>query len=187
MIPEVVSLGTGDHAIVVLEIPLSQGRFSLAGLLERNQRMWGREVMGVPVLGGDNLLPELKEKDVSRFFVGLGGVGDLTPKIALYQTTLDAGLSPIRAVHSRAVVSRTAALGPEITIMTGALINPGAQLGQNVIVNTGAIVEHDCIVGDHVHIATGAALSGGVRVGRGAHVGARAVVRQGLWPWAGAP
>ena len=177
---QVIGLGAGGHAKVVIDILIREEHRRLAGLLDKDPALWGREVMGLPVLGGDELLPGLREKGFAAFFIGLGGVGDLSPRIALFEAALAAGLTPVEAVHPRAVVAESAILGPGITIMAGAVINPGAELGKNVIVNTGAVVEHDCLIRDHAHIATGAVLSGGVRVGRAAHVGAGAVVRQGL-------
>ena len=175
-----IGLGAGGHARVVIDILELGGRYRPFGLLDADPDLWGREVFGVPVLGGDGLLERMKEQGVSRFFVGLGGVGDLQPRIDLYRAGLAAGLAPLEAVHPRAVVSGRADLGPGLTVMAGAVINPGADIGENAVVNTGAVVEHDCTLGDHAHIATGALLSGGVRVGRAAHVGAGAVVRQGI-------
>ena len=182
----VIIIGAGGHAKVVLEVLLLEGRHAPAGFLEADQERWGERLMGVPVLGGDELLPEMKERGIFRFLVGLGGVGDLKPRAALYAAALEAGLKPVRAVHPRAVVSKEARIGPGTAILAGAVVNPGAFLGGNVIVNTGALVEHDCLIEDHAHIATGAILCGGVRVGPGAHVGAGAVVRQGLEIGAGA-
>ena len=136
--------------------------------------------MGVPVLGGDDLLPEIADQGARHFFVGLGGIGDNGPRIRLFELATEYGLKPIDIIHSRAIISPSAELGQGASVMAGALINSCAQLGTNVIVNTGAIVEHDCIIGDHVHIATGGRLSGMVRVGSQAHIGAGATVIQDI-------
>ena len=174
----VIGLGAGGHAKVVLEIIRLGRRYDPVGFLEADQSRWGGNLMGVPILGGDQLLTEMKDRRVNHFFVGLGGVTDLGPRKRLFEAALAVGLEPVQAVHPKAVVSESAELGNGATVMAGAVINSGAVVGENVIVNTRAVVEHDCLIGDHAHIAPGATLLGWVKVGREAHVGAGAVVRE---------
>ena len=175
---KVVGLGAGGHAKVVIEILRSHKSYELIGLLDPKPELQGKSVLGVPVLGDDNLLPALKREGICHFFVGLGSVGDTSPRRRLYELALQHGMKPVDAVHPQAVISPSAEIGEGITIMAGAVINACARLGVNVIVNTGVVVEHDCVIGDHVHIATGAQLASTVRVGAGAHIGAGATVRQ---------
>ena len=176
----VIGLGAGGHVKVVIEILRLTGGYELFGLLDPQQKLWGSQVLGVPVLGDDGMLPELYEQGVRHVFIGLGGIGDTDPRRQLYEKARQHGFMIVQALHPHAVISSLADIGQGTTIMAGAVVNPAARLGDNVIVNTGAIVEHDCIIGDHVHIATGARLASTVRVGMGAHVGAGATVRQGL-------
>ena len=175
-----VGLGAGGHSKVVIEILRSMGTFELVGLVDPKRELWGTQVLGVPVLGDDGTLAALHEQGVSHAFIGLGGVGDNTPRKRVYERALSYGFRAVNALHPNAVVSPSAELGEGVTIPAGTVINASARLGNNVIVNTGAIVEHDCVVGDHVHIATGARLASTVRVGDGAHIGAGATVRQSI-------
>lgn len=175
---KVIGLGAGGHAKVIIEMLRCQGGCELVGLLDPTQELWGKHVLGVPVLGDDSLLSALADDGVGHFFVGLGGTGDTKPRQRLYELALHRGLKPIDAVHPRGVISPSAELGAGVTVMADAVINACARLGVNVIVNTGAVVEHDCVIGDHVHIATGAQLASTVQVGPGAHIGAGATVRQ---------
>lgn len=179
MRPLVVGLGAGGHAKVVIEILYCDERYQLVGLLDCKEGLWGEDVLGVPVLGGDGLLPSLKRDYFCYcFFVGLGGIGDTRPRRRLFELGMWHGMKPINAVHPRAIISPSAELGSGVTIMAGAVVNAQARLGGNVVVNTGAIVEHDCTIGDHVHIATGARLASTVEVGDGVHIGIGATVRQ---------
>jgi UDP-perosamine 4-acetyltransferase len=175
---QVVGLGAGSHAKVVIEILRCRESYELIGLLDPKPELHGKSVLGVPVLGGDDLLAVLKRDGVCHFFVGLGSVGDTRPRRRLFELALEYGMRPVDAVHPQAVVSPSAEIGEGVTIMAGAVINACAHLSVNVIVNTGATVEHDCIIGDHVHIATGAQLASTVHVGNGTHVGAGATVLQ---------
>jgi len=162
----------------VIEILQLSNEYQVIGLLDPNSSLWQTEVLGIPVLGDDNLLPDLYNQGVHYAFIGLGAVGDSHPRRQLYQKARQNGLEIVQAVHPRAWVSPSAKVGYGPTVMASVVINANAQLGDNVVVNTGAIVEHDCVVRDHVHIATGAHLAGAVYVGEGTHIGLGASVLQ---------
>lgn len=168
---QVVGLGAGGHAKVVIEILRLMGEYEIVGLLDPKRQLWGTEVLGIPVIGDDGLLPKLYSDGVRCAFIGVGHVGDAQPRKRLYEMVRAQGFRVVQAIHPQAIVSPSVEIGHGATIMAGAIINAGARLGKNVIINTGAIVEHDCVIGDHVHIATGARLAGGVYVGTQAFIG----------------
>lgn len=175
---QVIGLGAGGHAKVVIEILRLIEGYELLGLLDPKQELWGTDVLGVPVLGDDDLLPELYDQGVRYAFIGLGTVGDTQPRRRLYEKACRQGFQIVQAIHSQAVIAPSVEIGHGPTIMAGAVINTAATLGDNVIVNTGAIVEHDCVIGSHVHIATGARLASTVHASEGAHIGLGASIRQ---------
>lgn len=175
----VVGLGAGGHAKVVIDILLRAGGYRILGLLDRDQALWGTSVLGLPVLGGDELLPELVGQ--TRFaFLGVGSIGDNRLRGRLFEQAMNLGFEFVKAVHPSAAVGVGATLSAGVAVMAAAVIGPCAQLAQNVIVNSGAVVEHDCRLGPHVHIAPRACLSGNVQVEEYAHVGAGATVIQGI-------
>jgi len=174
----VVGLGAGGHAKVVMDIIQLQNSYEVIGLLDPNEELWQSAVLGVPVLGSDDLLLEIHRRGIHHAFIGLGGTGDMQPRRRLYELARQHGFEIISAIHPRATVANSSMVGPGATIMAGAVINAGAKLGEDVIVNTGAIVEHDCQIGNHVHIATGARLASAVMVSDNSHIGLGASIRQ---------
>ena len=179
-IPSCLILGGGGHARVIIECLQANHTEESLAILERDPAMWGQEVLGVPVLGGDEMLPELARDGSTRFLVGLGGVGDNRPRRRLFESGLEHGLKPLTICHPSAVCSPSASLGGGTVVFPAAVVNACARLGANLIVNTGAIVEHDSVVGDHVHLATGSRICAAVRIGDAAHIGAGSTVRQGI-------
>lgn len=173
-----VILGGGGHARVLVDCLQVSGSVELYGVLDRERAYWGQTLLGVPILGGDELLADVVAKGVNCFAVGLGGIGDTRPRQRLFALGLSFRLEPLTVVHPTAICSRWAKVGPGSQLFPGSVVNAGAELGVNVIVNSGAIVEHDCVVGAHAHVATGARLTSTVRVGDGAHIGAGAIVKQ---------
>lgn len=175
-----IVIGAGGHARVVLDILLNRRPEMKLILLDADQSLWGSKVMGVDILGGDNLLPELFQRGASKAIVALGATRGGGLRKRLFDTYSAIGFTPVEVIHSTAVCSKWAELGHGVQVLASAVINAGARVGRNTIVNTGAIIEHDCRVEDHVHVATAARLCGGVRIGEMAHIGAGAVLREGV-------
>ncbi len=179
-----VGLGAGGHAKVLLEALAGRSDVLMKGFLDLPGGP--SERLGFPVLGPDELMPELARHGMTHFFIGLGSVGPLDHRHRLFKMGRSAGLLPLTIVHPKAVVAADVEIGLGAAVMAGSILNPGACLGENVVVNTGAIVEHDCQVGAQSMISPGACLLGGVRVGASAFIGAGAIVLQGLQIGAGA-
>jgi sugar O-acyltransferase (sialic acid O-acetyltransferase NeuD family) len=175
-----VLLGGGGHAAVLIESLRASDQDIVRAVLEHDKAQWGKELLGIPILGDDALLPGLIEKGADCFAVGVGTVGNVTARRGLYEYGLSLGLEPLTVTHPTSYVSPSAKLGRGCQLLPGSIVHTRAALGENVIINSGAIVEHDCILGDHVHMATGAKIAGGVEVGSGTLIGIGASVRQGV-------
>lgn len=173
-----VLLGGGGHASVLIDALRMSGIAVPHAVLDADAAKWGQELLGVPIVGGDDLLPKVIAEGVRYFAVGLGSAGDSSHRERLFNLGLKLGLEPLTIVHPSAVCSQYAGVELGCQLLPGCIINAGARLGANVIVNSGAVVEHDCVLENHVHVATGARLASGVTVGLGAHIGAGATVKQ---------
>jgi acetyltransferase-like isoleucine patch superfamily enzyme len=159
---DVVGLGSGGHARVVVEILRLVGGYSVKGVLDPARPKGSRDDSGLVVLGDDASLPALVAEGLRAVFIGVGGARSTDIRQKLFEFARAAGCDVVKAIHPHAVIS------------------PSAAIGDNVTINTGAIVEHDCRIEDHVHVATGARVGGGSRIGAGAHVGIGAVLREGI-------
>ncbi len=84
------------------------------------------------------------------------------------------------AIHPKATVSRTAAIGCGTVVMHHALIQADARVGKHCIINSGASIDHECVIEDYVHISPHATLCGNVHVGEGSWIGAGAIVIPGI-------
>jgi sugar O-acyltransferase (sialic acid O-acetyltransferase NeuD family) len=173
-----VVLGGGGHAAVLIESLRRCGNDIARAILDAKPSAWGREVLGVPILGSDEMLRDLRDRGADCFLVGVGTIGTGRVRRRLFDYGLSCGLDPLPVVHSAAILSPSATLGRGCQVLAGAIVHTRAILGNNVIVNCGSIVEHDCTLGNDVHVATGAKLAGGVIVGDGSMIGLGAAIRQ---------
>ncbi|WP_458095438.1 acetyltransferase [Roseomonas sp. WA12] len=173
--PRVVIIGAGGHAKVVIEALRAAGFPMPLGLIDPHPP--AAEVLGLPVLGGDELLERLRAEGAAAAVVALGGnalrqrVGD---RLAALGYALPAVLHPAVQLSPSATVEEGA------VIMARACLGPDARIGALAIVNTNAVVEHDNILGPAAHIAPGCALAGNVTVGERALVGVGSAVRPGI-------
>lgn len=180
MIPQLVIVGAGGHAGVLAEIVNLSGRYRLAGFTDPKPNIKGKQILGSPVLGTDEVLPELLAQGIENAIVGVGSVGDNGLRKSLFEKIIIIGFHLVTLIHPTAVISSTAILGRGSVVMANATINTNAKIGDNAIINSGAIIEHDCILGDHVHIASGACLASGVQIGPESHIGVGTSVIQGI-------
>lgn len=176
---DLVVIGAGGHAKVVLDALMLLDEYRVAGVLALPEEVGG-EVLGVSIIGTDADLRDLAARGVTAAVVGIGSVGECGARIAAAEKIARAGLRLPTIVHSAATVSRHAELAEGVFVAAGAVVGPGAIVGRCAIVNTGAVVDHDCVVGEFAHVASGATLAGGVSVGARVHVGAGAAIVQYL-------
>ena len=175
-----VIVGGGGHARSVLEAVRSAGELEPVAFTDRRSELAGTEIDGVPVIGDDSELEQLRNNGVEGACIGLGGRDDNHPRAELYARVKELGFTLPPVLHASATVASTAEVGDGSVLLAGAVLGAGARLGEDVIVNNGAVAEHDCALGSHVHLSSGAALGGAASVGEGAHVGLGASVLGGV-------
>jgi len=173
---QILLVGGGGHCRSCIDVIESEGRFDIAGIIEKDESV-NQDVLGYPIIGTDDDLAALRKK-FEYAFVTTGQLQSsearesLFAKLRSLQYTLPVIISP------HAIVSKHAALGEGTIAMHNAVVNAGAEVGKNCILNTDSLVEHDCSVGDHCHISTGAVINGEVTVGESSFIGSNAVVVQ---------
>lgn len=176
---KIILAGGGGHCKVIIDAIRKSGEFDIYGVVDPNIAP-GKDILGVKVIGGDDMLPALFDKGLRYAFIGVGSVGDCGLRKKIGARLLNIGFKLPVIAHPGATIADRVELGAGTFVSAGAIINPGVRTGRNVIINTSSSVDHDCIIGDFVHIAPGAVLSGGIKIGDEAHVGTGARITQYL-------
>ncbi|SHI56061.1 UDP-perosamine 4-acetyltransferase [Roseomonas rosea] len=174
-LPRVVIVGAGGHAKVVIEALRAAGFPPPLGLVDPHPP--GPTVMGVTVLGGDEMLPRLKAEGAEAAVVALGG-NALRLRVGDHLVSMGYALPVL--LHPAAQISPSARVAEGAVVMARACIGPDATLGRLAIVNTNAVVEHDNVIGSGAHVAPGCALAGNVTLGDRALLGVGSAVRPGI-------
>lgn len=171
-------LGAGGHARVLIDALLASGRL-IAGIVDCDPQLAGTLLLGVPVLGGDEVVDQFLPCEI-LLVNGIGSVGLPEARTRIFERFTDRGYRFGTVIHPSAVVAADAEIDEGAQLMAGSVVQSGCRIGSNVIVNTRAAVDHDGTIGDHTHLAPGVTLSGGVRVGSGVHIGTGAILIQGI-------
>jgi sugar O-acyltransferase (sialic acid O-acetyltransferase NeuD family) len=180
-----VIFGGGGHAKALIELIEAEGKYKVAGILDDHLQVDGK-VLGVPVLGGRDMLPRLKARGIDQVVNAVGGIGDITPRLRIYEAIRAAGLKVPTVTHPRAYIEKSAVMEPGQQVFFNAYIGTDVKIGYGCILNTGIIVSHDCVLGDYVNLSPGAILAGAVQVGERVLVGMGVTINLGVKIGAGA-
>ncbi|MDP2167702.1 MAG: acetyltransferase [Thermodesulfovibrionales bacterium] len=175
---EVIILGGGGHAKVLIDCILSTGEFRIKGILDP-RREAGSSLLDIPVLGGDEFLEGPDAKGFA-LALGVGTVKASDVRKNIFEKHTGKGFQFPSFVHREAYAAKSSDIRNGAQVMAGAVIQAAAFIGEDVIVNTSAVIEHDCKIGAHCHISPGAVLGGNVEVGECSHIGLGARVLQGV-------
>lgn len=147
----------------------------IAGIFD--QQVEG-EFMGHKILGRDEDARRLADllRDVPVLIVP--DKPAVRRRLAGYYLSL--GYRPASLVSPRAVVSKSASIGPGTVIQSCCHISASVRIGEFVKVNAAANLMHDSVVGDYTTIAPNAVILGRVSVRDGCYVGANATLLPGI-------
>ncbi len=167
--------GGGGHGKALIELIQAEGTYQVAGIVDDSLPV-GARVLGLPVLGGQEILSSLYQHGLRLAANAVGGIGNVSVRIRVFERLAENGFDCPTLRHPTACIEASAVLSPGVQVMPKAYIGSEARLGFGVLVNTGAIVSHDCEIGEYANISPGAMLAGEVQVGRGALIGMGATI-----------
>lgn len=172
----IVLLGGGGHCASCIDVIEQQGRYRIAGILDR-EALLGQSLLGYSYIGTDADAAELAQQG-HCFLVTVGQIRSVEPRKRLYALLSEVQAPLATVVSPRAYVSRHARVGEGTIIMHDALVNANAVVGSNCIINTKALIEHDVCIEDHCHISTGALINGGTLIRTGSFIGSGAATQE---------
>lgn len=179
----------GKAAMAILE---SNG-VVIYGFLDDDEKLHNQSIGEVVVLGStddDGFLKFIGQKCAA--FVAFDN--NKVRKSTVEMLKAKRKVMPMNAVHQKAYVEDSAALGHGNFVNAGATISANAQLGNHCIIHSGATIDFSAQLGDlvqigagsninsevkiedEVFIGSGVTIVSGVKIGKGARVGAGSVV-----------
>ena len=173
---DILLIGGGGHCKSVIDVIESQGKFKIAGIIEKYVEE-SKEVLGYPLIGTDDDLEELRKK-YNYAIITVGHIKSNAIRLKLYKKLKELDFILPIIISPLAYISKHSSVGEGSVVMHHALINANAKVGVNCIINSKALIEHDATAENHVHISTNATINGGVLVKEHSFVGSGVVTKE---------
>lgn len=162
--------GGGGHGKAVIDLVRSLYTFEIVGIVDDGLPV-GSQVLGVPVLGGGEILGSLVSRGVRLAANAIGGIGNITPRVEVFDKLKAAGFDFPVLVHPSAVVEPSARLAVGVQIFPHAYVGSDAEIGFGSILNIAALAPHDCVLEEVVNLSPGVLLAGRVHIGKHTLIG----------------
>jgi UDP-perosamine 4-acetyltransferase len=169
---QIVVVGAGGHAKVVLEAVQATQRFTVVGATDPAPE--AATLLGVPIVGSDDVLPRLLASGIGCAVLALGE-NELRERLGARLQAMGFMLPAI--VHPQAFIAPSARVADGAVVMARAVVGTDTTVGPFAIINTGAILDHDNVIGVAAHVAPGCSLAGWVKVGPRSLIGVGSAVR----------
>jgi sugar O-acyltransferase (sialic acid O-acetyltransferase NeuD family) len=166
----IIVYGGGGHGKSVIDLLKAEGKYKIAGIIDDGIQA-GTQIMGLPVLGGNEKLAGLYKEGVRLAVNAVGGIGNISSRVNVFNLLDQNGFDCPAVIHPTAFIESSAKLSPGCQVFPLAYIGSESEIGFGNIINTGSIISHDCKLAPYVNIAPGAILAGAVSIGEGTLVG----------------
>lgn len=172
-----VIVGAGTYGEVYLSY-LSEAGIDIIGFLDDNQNLHGQIIRGIPVLGGVNLLTEIRDLyQVEAVYCPIGN-NQLRSQILGRARML--GLKTPSFIHPKANVSSTVKMGVGVYILPNTTVMPFVNIEDDVMISIGANIAHHSKLCQGVFISNGVNLGASLVAEKFAYVGMGATVMTGV-------
>jgi len=174
---KILLISGGGHCKSVLDSLVELNEYVEIGVIDKKENI-GSSVLGIPVIGCDDELPDFFNNGYKYAFVTIGSIGNPNLRINLFNMLCGIGYEIPNIIDLSAKISKNVKIEQGVYIGKQSIINVGTLIQNGAIINSGSIVEHDCKIGAFSHIAPGAVLGGEVSIGENSHIGSNATIKQ---------
>lgn len=171
---QLIVVGGGGFAKEVIWLARDCG-FNVIAVLDDNSEMHGKDVLGVPVVGGALSWTSYQN---CQFVVAIGSP---RTRSLVVEKMLSLGHPKFATlIHPSVIKSQTVTFSEGCIVCAGMIFTVEISIGAHSIFNLNGTVGHECNIGSFVTVAPMAAISGNVNLHDFVEVGTGASVRQGV-------
>jgi len=170
-----VIYGVSNPVIIKLIDAINQEKkiYDILGFVKSPDNEPATEVMGYPVLGEEECIPGLMEKEEVYFFCNINyspaQMKEADMKLEKY------GCHVVSLIHPD-IDMRHVVHGKNLMLCEGAILGPGVRIGNHLTCRLGSIISHEVTIEDFVYISPGVTVCGNARLKDGCDIGAGATI-----------
>ena len=174
---KIIIIGGGGHAKVIISILRKMNSYIIEGYIDKKK---SGDLIGIPYLGADQLLPKLFDKGINNAVLGIGQIKSSIPRKNIYKNLIKIGYNLPPIISPDSIINEGVNIDIGTVIMDGSIIGCCSNIGKLCIINTNSSIDHDCQISDFTHIAPGVTISGNVKVGKNVLIGTGANIIQNI-------
>lgn len=176
MLKDLIIIGAGNADIVKLidQINSIKYKWNIIGFTEVRKELIGKEILGYPVLGKDEIIIKYPYAWVT---VNIAKTASLRKNIVKKISTYSQKFATL--IHPDIDVSYTD-IGDGVTIFEGVRLGTNVKIGNFTQIHFNTSIGHDVLIGKYSVINPGASISGKVVIGEEVLVGTGAKIIQGV-------
>ena len=127
----IIVYGGGGHGKTLVDLLRSLGNYRILGFVDDGIPA-GTQIMGLPVLGGREILPDLHRRGVRLAANGVGGIGDVDVRLKAFEILAGEQFSCPTLVHPTAWVEPSAVLEDAVQVLPQGYVATEARIGAGV-------------------------------------------------------
>ncbi len=163
-IQRLVILGGGDGAVQARDAIAHTPAQRAVAILDDNQALWGKSIMGVPIVGGMDKTAEWW--DAGRFDALIISISsNLAVRAALFEKWSDYGVPFANVIAPGVSLHANVSMGSGNLIMSHSRLGACTQLGDNNFLSAYVNLEHHNRLGSHCTFGPMVSTSGRVHIG----------------------
>lgn len=163
-IQRLVILGGGDGAVQALDAIANTPTQRAVAILDDNQALWGKSIMGVPIVGGMDKAAEWWE--AQRFDALIISISsNLAVRAALFEKWSGRGIPFANVIAPGVSIHSNVSMGSGNLIMSHSRLGACTQLGDNNFLSAYVNLEHHNQLGSHCTFGPMVTTSGRVQIG----------------------
>lgn len=149
--------------------------WDIAGFIDDDRSLHGRDCCGVKVLGGREILADLPE----AYVLAVPGSPSNYQKRKEIIESLGLDFSRFATiVHPSVARAADAIIGRNTLIMANVVISCEVKIGNHCIILPNTVVSHDSVVSDYCCIGSNVTISGSVTIGTNCYIGSGTKMRE---------
>lgn len=173
-----VIIGAGTYGQVYLAY-LRESGVEVVGFLDDNPQLHGEKVLGLPVLGGVNILSILREEyGIEAIYCPLGNNG---LRVRFLNMAREYGYKTPNFIHHSVILSPDVQISDKgVYILGNTHIMPYAVIEEDVMISVGANISHHSILKRGVFISTGVNFGASILAEENAYMGIGSIIMTGV-------
>jgi len=175
----VIIYGGGGLSKMIIETVRATGAYQIVGVIDDGLPQ-GSDVIGAPVLGNEDVLPDLFKNGVRMAVNSVGGIGNYKVRLAVFERLAEAGFVCPAIVHPTAYIDHSAKLEAGVLVLAQSYVSGNAVVGMGSLINNTVVVSHDNILGVCTNLSPGAKLAGDVILEDFVQVGMNVTINIGV-------